>query len=267
MWHVWNVNPAFTKDGKREIRRRRREALSCERCRRLKVRCDRRLPCGHCQRSKRDDQCHYLSKAAQDPKAAKETPEKRLKATQQDETKSSPDIASVNDASVAETSTSSGSPRQMSPQSVPSPLVENPGALLPFHALSDDQAAARVSDSDLLMRRAGRTYKQPFSSRFRLWNSKYRGETHWLVFVNEVRNAPLDRFVLERNMLTISDVLVCLCVCRVSKTPGQLVVSDSPSSYLRRRYNELQQVTPPKNIPSGVYFGYRPDSNGSRWLY
>lgn len=41
--------------------RRERAILSCLRCRRHKVRCDRRSPCGRCQKLNKRDQCVYPS--------------------------------------------------------------------------------------------------------------------------------------------------------------------------------------------------------------
>lgn len=41
-------------------RKRRRPAVSCEKCRRRKIRCDRNMPCDQCIRSK-SDTCTYLS--------------------------------------------------------------------------------------------------------------------------------------------------------------------------------------------------------------
>ncbi|EZF63946.1 hypothetical protein H104_03698 [Trichophyton rubrum CBS 289.86] len=40
-------------------RRRKRNTISCVRCRRMKVRCDRRLPCGRCSKINRGDECVY----------------------------------------------------------------------------------------------------------------------------------------------------------------------------------------------------------------
>lgn len=41
-------------------RKRRRPALSCEQCRRRKVRCDREMPCGPCTKSQPSLDCEYV---------------------------------------------------------------------------------------------------------------------------------------------------------------------------------------------------------------
>lgn len=41
-------------------RKRRRPALSCEQCRRRKVRCDREMPCGPCTKSQPSFDCEYV---------------------------------------------------------------------------------------------------------------------------------------------------------------------------------------------------------------
>ncbi|KAJ5681981.1 uncharacterized protein N7477_001921 [Penicillium maclennaniae] len=41
-------------------RKRRRPALSCEQCRRRKVRCDREMPCGPCMKSQPSLECEYV---------------------------------------------------------------------------------------------------------------------------------------------------------------------------------------------------------------
>lgn len=48
--------PAVAPQGKKK---RRRPALSCEQCRRRKIRCDRLQPCSHCVKSNIPD-CHYV---------------------------------------------------------------------------------------------------------------------------------------------------------------------------------------------------------------
>lgn len=42
-------------------RKRRRPALSCEQCRRRKVRCDREMPCGPCTKSHDPLDCEYVN--------------------------------------------------------------------------------------------------------------------------------------------------------------------------------------------------------------
>lgn len=45
--------------GGRVIRKRKRNCLSCLRCHRLKVKCDKELPCGRCKSSGNGRECYY----------------------------------------------------------------------------------------------------------------------------------------------------------------------------------------------------------------
>ncbi|KAK7419708.1 hypothetical protein QQZ08_010721 [Neonectria magnoliae] len=45
--------------GQRVIRKRKRNCLSCLRCHRLKVKCDKELPCGRCKSSGNGRECYY----------------------------------------------------------------------------------------------------------------------------------------------------------------------------------------------------------------
>lgn len=80
--------------------------------------------------------------------------------------------------------------RSTSPESVSSSLVRFPGNMLSFHSISDSLAAGAVGNS---CQSAPDPEMYAFLSKFRIWNSKYRGETHWFVFVKEVSD---DRFDL-----------------------------------------------------------------------
>jgi hypothetical protein len=48
-----NANPL------RVVRKRKRNCLSCLRCHRLKVKCDKELPCGRCKSSGNGRECYY----------------------------------------------------------------------------------------------------------------------------------------------------------------------------------------------------------------
>lgn len=48
-----------TAPGQRIIRKRKRNCLSCLRCHRLKVKCDKELPCGRCKSSGNGRECYY----------------------------------------------------------------------------------------------------------------------------------------------------------------------------------------------------------------
>lgn len=45
--------------GQRVVRKRKRNCLSCLRCHRLKVKCDKELPCGRCKASGNGRECYY----------------------------------------------------------------------------------------------------------------------------------------------------------------------------------------------------------------
>ncbi|GAB0137027.1 hypothetical protein EsDP_00005310 [Epichloe bromicola] len=56
-------NPAAStwlpQESQRIVRKRKRNCLSCLRCRRLKVKCDKEFPCGRCKSSGSDRECYY----------------------------------------------------------------------------------------------------------------------------------------------------------------------------------------------------------------
>jgi hypothetical protein len=52
------------------VKRRRRAHLSCTRCHRLKVRCDKKLPCSRCRGSGWAQQCTYTHRVEIDPSAS-----------------------------------------------------------------------------------------------------------------------------------------------------------------------------------------------------
>lgn len=54
-------------------RKRRRPALSCEQCRRRKVRCDRNMPCGPCKKVYGSMDCSYVYEGKAALKARRET--------------------------------------------------------------------------------------------------------------------------------------------------------------------------------------------------
>lgn len=61
------MNPSISPP-ESHLRKRRRPALSCEQCRRRKVRCDREMPCGPCSKAHPELECEYVyeGKAALD---------------------------------------------------------------------------------------------------------------------------------------------------------------------------------------------------------
>ncbi|EFY94790.2 N-terminal binuclear Zn cluster-containing protein [Metarhizium robertsii ARSEF 23] len=50
---------ASNQEGQRIVRKRKRNCLSCLRCHRLKVKCDKELPCGRCKSSGNGRECYY----------------------------------------------------------------------------------------------------------------------------------------------------------------------------------------------------------------
>lgn len=61
------------------VKKRRRPPLSCEQCRKRKIRCDRTYPCNHCKKSK-DAICTYA--ASHKPEAAARRPQPTLPSTE-----------------------------------------------------------------------------------------------------------------------------------------------------------------------------------------
>jgi hypothetical protein len=51
--------------GEKIVRKRNRACLSCVRCHRLKVRCDKRLPCARCKTTGFSETCSYTNRAAE----------------------------------------------------------------------------------------------------------------------------------------------------------------------------------------------------------
>lgn len=56
--------------GSKTVRRRQRAHLSCTRCHRLKVGCDKQLPCSRCRRSGWGRQCTYTHRVENDSSAS-----------------------------------------------------------------------------------------------------------------------------------------------------------------------------------------------------
>lgn len=62
----------------REPAKRDRAILSCIRCRKHKVRCDRRTPCGRCMKNNKESECVYAEPPASDSPGNAEKPYKSL---------------------------------------------------------------------------------------------------------------------------------------------------------------------------------------------
>jgi hypothetical protein len=60
-----------------DVRRRTRKPVSCEACRRHKLRCDRQTPCGSCRRRSCESSCTYVQKATTTQRALPSPDESR----------------------------------------------------------------------------------------------------------------------------------------------------------------------------------------------
>ncbi|EER28639.1 hypothetical protein D8B26_001087 [Coccidioides posadasii str. Silveira] len=162
MWHVWHLEPASKKQ-KRVVRRRHRLAISCSRCRRLKVKCDRQTPCENCKRSKRADECIYLSNSPRPERPESQSANTRTPST--DDEKGGLD----------------------------SPLtgLESPQLLHDLNPSGGDSPTAGRVIEPLRVEVSrespnGAMYLYPDTAT--IWLSKFRGETHWAVYLKEFKS-------------------------------------------------------------------------------
>ncbi|KAI1928722.1 hypothetical protein LOZ65_001902 [Ophidiomyces ophidiicola] len=155
MWHVWPLEPPSKKQ-KRVVRKRHRLAISCSRCRRLKVKCDRQTPCSHCIRSKRTEECTYVSHPSSSAKA-----------------KLIPSIQSAESSASATASSES-------PQLLPDLSLSSSCSPTTDPDLDNFQDVAILKDDISPM------YSYP--DKDAIWLSKFRGETHWAVYLKEFRS-------------------------------------------------------------------------------
>lgn len=123
---------------RKEVRRRQRQTLSCLPCRRLKVKCDRNHPCGHCVWSERASSCHYA--------AFPKTTPANVVTTAQSTEPTKPNVLLLPKAESASSATSSNG--------------ESPKAFIQNYNPHD------------------------------IWNSKFRGPTHWLAVRRQVFKYP-----------------------------------------------------------------------------
>lgn len=153
MWHVWSLETACKKQ-ERVVRRRHRLVISCARCRRLKVKCDRQSPCEHCKKSNHADECVYS--APRFDRRSEET-----------------------DKSTDESRT------EKSPESPESTLMTSKRGLYcsgpSIESWKNDTLRIKLS----IPRLNAAMYSYP--DKATMWLSKFRGETHWAVHMNEVR--------------------------------------------------------------------------------
>lgn len=215
MQHVWNSRPGVTRDGKREVRRRHRATLSCERCRRLKVKCDRNLPCSQCQRSKVAESCRYcrydmMSKPESGSGQQKQTrvrddPQTALGLSTPSETALSKPMDLVFSAGA-----DGGGGDMFEQRAVPPPGMTfadtslSSSSSLSFAEQLEAALLAGSSHSPLDM-----TTRKMKTRDKQAWISKTRGETHWAAFLKEVSKF----FVSPRVATSILLVTNVLSLC------------------------------------------------------
>lgn len=68
----------------KSVKRRKRAHLSCTRCHRLKVRCDKKLPCSRCRGSGWGQQCTYTHRVESDPSVSDASQEALCAAAHED---------------------------------------------------------------------------------------------------------------------------------------------------------------------------------------
>jgi len=132
---------------RKEVRRRQRQTLSCLPCRKLKVKCDRNHPCGHCVWSERASSCQYAAFPKAIPINGVKDPGQNSRTQSADATKPNTVLLPKTDSSSSTTSASG----------------ESPGSFL-----------QNCNPQDI-------------------WNSKFRGPTHWLAVKRQVtKSSPFD---------------------------------------------------------------------------
>jgi hypothetical protein len=159
----------LTRNGRqKEVRKRQRQTLSCLPCRRLKVKCDREQPCGHCVWSERAASCRYAAfpRSTANAKSIADGPSgedhKASKATD-------PPIILPKSMSLL-------LPRSQRPQNSNSEAYSSP--------ISDSIPS---TDLDTSPSEKGPAMHQYEAYDPRLWKSKFRGATHWSNIRRQVR--------------------------------------------------------------------------------
>jgi hypothetical protein len=160
------------------VRRRQRQTLSCLPCRRLKVKCDREQPCGHCVWSERASSCRY---AAFPP-------------------------ATTNSRSSTDRSSSDGwttlvkGPKSPNRRSRAQPSLL-PQTLAPHHGDQGTSDSATLSTPAYSKRSDASPMKEdslegtsPSFNPHAVWKSKYRSATHWVTVARQVSASFISSF-------------------------------------------------------------------------
>lgn len=182
------------------VRRRRRPPLSCEQCRKRKIRCDRNVPCSHCVRSKSSSVCTYAP--AHVPKARRK---RRPDSTSASRVGQSP--IHIRPRAAGAPLTEASTSEQLTPSSIFKPVTGS----ISTKPVADAQSAA--SDCDLLLARvnelerrldeanrepgtsAGKdqvthsfsSVPRPLVSKGIISKTRYFGQSHWMTGATLVR--------------------------------------------------------------------------------
>lgn len=155
----------------KEVRRRQRQTLSCLPCRRLKVKCDREHPCGHCVWSERASSCRYAAFPQTAPNS-----------------RSSADRSSSDDrmTPVKRPRTLNRSPKPQPPLLPKALALRNESHTRSDSATLSNSAFSMSSDVSSTKEDSlgdNSSYYNPHV----VWKSKYRGASHWTTVARQVR--------------------------------------------------------------------------------
>ncbi|KAL1968242.1 hypothetical protein VTN77DRAFT_2077 [Rasamsonia byssochlamydoides] len=150
------------------VRRRQRQTLSCLPCRRLKVKCDRQQPCGHCIWSERAASCRY----APFPRNTVDSKSPADRSPSEEQVKAPKAIT----------------PPVIQPKPRPFLLPKRPESLNGDSEVQSPSVSDSTSskDSDVSSRREEN--QSNFLNLNVAWKSKFRGATHWSNVLREVRS-------------------------------------------------------------------------------
>lgn len=171
---------------KKEVRRRQRQTLSCLPCRRLKVKCDRGRPCGHCIWSDRAASCRYAAFTRNtehsSPPADGSSGDDQLQA-----------LKAITPPAIR--------PKPKHPLLPKRPELQNVDSDGHSPSVSDPTSSNTLDVSSRKEECVRSQYN--FNDLHVVWRSKFRGATHWSSVLREVRT------VLHEvcGFLTLSDFL------------------------------------------------------------
>lgn len=160
-------------EGRKEVRRRRRQILSCLPCRRLKVKCDRKLPCSHCVWSERATSCVYSLSSF--PRKRSESRSTRASVCAESQVQSvSSDSGRSEKATIgASTCHSAYTPK---PILLPKMCAQDIGPALASSMHMNTSGSPSTLHKDQL---------RGYFFNYTAWKSKFRGPTHWISCIRE----------------------------------------------------------------------------------